>query len=63
MGENCEISIKILLQNAQTNSAEGHEDGKNWEQLIPYLMFSVQKVPQSSTRFSPFHLLCGRSPR
>lgn len=38
-------------------------DGKNWDQLLPYVLFSVRDVPQSSTGFSPFELLYGRRPR
>jgi transposase InsO family protein len=39
------------------------QDGKNWDQLLPHLMFSIREVPQSSTGFSPFKLLYGRRPR
>lgn len=39
------------------------QDGKNWDHLLPHLMFSIQEVPQSSTAFSPFELLHGRRPR
>uniref|UniRef100_A0A8C1GXK8 Gypsy retrotransposon integrase-like protein 1 n=1 Tax=Cyprinus carpio TaxID=7962 RepID=A0A8C1GXK8_CYPCA len=38
-------------------------DGKNWDQLLPYVLFSIREVPQSSTGFSPFELLYGRRPR
>uniref|UniRef100_A0A8C5CZT0 ribonuclease H n=1 Tax=Gadus morhua TaxID=8049 RepID=A0A8C5CZT0_GADMO len=38
-------------------------DGRNWDQLLPYLMFSIREVPQSSTGHSPFELLYGRRPR
>ena len=38
-------------------------DGRNWDQLLPYLMFSIREVPQASTGFSPFELLYGRRPR
>ncbi|KAF0045875.1 hypothetical protein F2P81_002404 [Scophthalmus maximus] len=38
-------------------------DGKNWDQLIPFVLFSIQEVPQASTGFSPFELLYGRRPR
>lgn len=33
------------------------KDGRNWEQLIPYPMFAIREVPQTSTGFSPFELL------
>lgn len=39
------------------------QDGKEWDLLLPYLMFAVREVPQSSTGFSPFELLYGRQPR
>jgi hypothetical protein len=39
------------------------QDGKNWDQLLPHLMFSLREVPQSFTGFSPFKLLYGRRPR
>ena len=38
-------------------------DGKNWDQLLPHVLFSIREVPQSSTGFSPFELLYGRRPR
>uniref|UniRef100_A0A8C5Q151 ribonuclease H n=1 Tax=Leptobrachium leishanense TaxID=445787 RepID=A0A8C5Q151_9ANUR len=39
------------------------KDGKNWDYLLPYLMFAIREVPQSSTGYSPFELLYGRHPR
>ena len=36
------------------------KDGKDWDNLIPYLLFAYREVPQSSTGFSPFELLYGR---
>lgn len=39
------------------------KDGKDWDCLLPYLMFAVREVPQSSTGFSPFELMYGRHPR
>ena len=38
-------------------------DGKNWDQLIPPVLFAIREVPQASTGYSPFELLYGRSPR
>lgn len=32
-------------------------DGRNWDQLLPYLLFLIREVPQASTEFSPFELL------
>ncbi|CAJ0964630.1 unnamed protein product [Ranitomeya imitator] len=39
------------------------KDGRDWDCLLPYLMFSIREVPQASTGFSPFELLYGRHPR
>jgi hypothetical protein len=38
-------------------------DRKNWDQLLPYMMFSIREVPQASTELSPFELLYRRRPR
>ncbi|XP_064418480.1 uncharacterized protein LOC135358762 [Latimeria chalumnae] len=38
-------------------------DGRDWDLMLPYLMFAVREVPQSSTGFSPFELLFARQPR
>lgn len=39
------------------------KDGKNWDTLLPYLMFAIREVHQSLSGFSPFQLLYGRQPR
>ncbi|XP_058869672.1 uncharacterized protein LOC131720990 [Acipenser ruthenus] len=39
------------------------QEQKHWATLLPYLLFAVREVPQSSTGFSPFELLYGRQPR
>ncbi|XP_072768318.1 uncharacterized protein [Nerophis lumbriciformis] len=39
------------------------EDGKDWDHLIPYVLFAIREVPQASTGFSPFELVYGRRPR
>uniref|UniRef100_A0A8C5MX72 Integrase catalytic domain-containing protein n=1 Tax=Leptobrachium leishanense TaxID=445787 RepID=A0A8C5MX72_9ANUR len=38
-------------------------DGRDWDLLLPYLLFAVREVLQSSTGFSPFEILYGRHPR
>ena len=38
-------------------------EGKDWDKLIPYLLFAYREVPQGSTGFSPFELLYGRNLR
>ena len=39
------------------------QDCKDWDQLLPYLLFAIREVRQSSTGFTPFQLLYGRWPR
>ena len=39
------------------------EEGKDWDKLIPYLLFAYREVPQATTGFSPFELLYGRDIR
>lgn len=36
------------------------EEGKDWDRLVPYLLFTYREVPQESTGFSPFEMLYGR---
>ena len=43
-------TLKSMLTNAE---------GKNWEELLPYLLFAYREVPQALTGFSPFELLYG----
>lgn len=33
------------------------ENGKDWPQWVPFLLFAIREVPQASTGFSPFELL------
>ena len=35
------------------------KEGKDWDWLLPYLLFAYREVPQASTGFSPFELLYG----
>ena len=35
------------------------KEGKDWDKLLPYLLFAYREVPQASTGFSPFELLYG----
>ncbi|KAG6924293.1 hypothetical protein G0U57_017846, partial [Chelydra serpentina] len=39
-----------------------NRDRKNWDTFLPYLMFAIREVPQTSTGFSPFELIYGRHP-
>ena len=50
-------TLKAMLKKAAT------DEGKDWDRVIPYLLFAYREVPQSSTGFSPFELLYGRSVR
>ncbi len=39
------------------------EDRRDWDQILPYVLFGIREVPQASTGFTPFELLFGRQPR
>ena len=39
------------------------EEGKDWDKLLPYVLFAYREVPQETTRFSPFELQYGREVR
>ena len=39
------------------------EDGKDWDRLLPYVLFAYREAPHESTGFSPFELLYGREIR
>ena len=41
----------------------GDVDGKNWDQLLPYVLFAIREVPQTSMGYSTFELLYGQSPQ
>ena len=36
------------------------KEGRDWDKMIPFLLFAYREVPQSSTGFSPFELLYGK---
>ena len=50
-------TLKAMLRKAAS------EDGKDWDKLLPYLLFAYREVPQASTGFSPFELIYGRQVR
>ena len=50
-------TLKSMLRKTAT------EDGKDWDRLIPYVLFAYREIPQASTGFSPFELLYGRQVR
>ena len=37
-----------------------YEEGKDWDKLLPFVLFAYREVPQESTGYSPFELLYGR---
>lgn len=41
-------TVKAMLRKT------AQEEGKDWDKLIPYLLFAYREVPQASTGFSPF---------
>ena len=50
-------TLKAMVQKAAT------EEGKDWDKLVPYVLFAYREVPQASTGFSPFELVYGRAVR
>ena len=40
-----------------------NKEGKDWDRLLPFLLFAYREDPQASTGFSPFELLFGRKMR
>ena len=50
-------TLKAMLRRTAT------EEGKDWDRLVPYLLFAYREVPQASTGFSPFELVYGRQVR
>eukprot|EP00731_Ephydatia_muelleri_P022289 Em0014g880a len=50
-------TLKSMLRRSAT------KDGKDWDKLLPYLLFAYREVLQESTGFSPFELLYGRRVR
>ena len=48
-------TLKSMLRKAAIS------EGKDWDKMVPYLLFTYREVGQSSTGFSPFELVYGRS--
>ena len=40
-----------------------NKESKNWDELLPYLLFAYREIPQASTGFSPFEMLYGQPAR
>ena len=39
------------------------EEGRDWDTLLPYILFAYREVSQAATGFSPFDLVFGREVR
>ena len=52
--ERFDQTLKAILRKTVTG------EGKDWDRLVPFLLFTYREVPQVSTGFSPFELLYGR---
>ena len=50
-------TLKTMLRKVAT------KEGRDWDKLIPYILFADREVPRASTGFSPFELLYGRNVR
>ena len=50
-------TLKSMLRKAAV------QEGKDWDKLLPYVLFAYREVPQASTGFSPFELVFGRAVR
>ena len=50
-------TLKSMLRKAAV------KEGRDWDRLIPYLLFAYREVPQASIGFSPFDLLYRRAVR
>ena len=37
------------------------KEGKDWDKLLPYVLFAYREVPHTSTDFSPFELIYGHN--
>lgn len=65
------VPLRIILKQMDTLKVQpntesyaeenGHRRRKDWDRLLPYLLFAYREVPQVSTGFSPFELLYGRA--
>uniref|UniRef100_A0A9J7WVK0 ribonuclease H n=1 Tax=Cyprinus carpio carpio TaxID=630221 RepID=A0A9J7WVK0_CYPCA len=50
-------TLKLMLRRVAA------EDKRDWDKMLPYVLFGIRDVPQVSTGFTPFELLFGRQPR
>ena len=46
-------TLKSMLRKSAT------QEGKDWDKLLPYLLFAYREIPQASTGFSPFEFFYG----
>ena len=56
----CERVNGILKEMLKKMCRERPQD---WDRYLPAVLFAYREVPQVSTGFSPFELLCGRTVR
>ena len=50
-------TLKQMLRNVI------NQNGSDWDELLPYVLYAYREVPQASTGFSPFELIYGRDLR
>ena len=51
-------TLKQMLKKVATEPNK-----KDWDKILPFLLFAYREVPQASTGFSPFELVFGRNVR
>lgn len=39
------------------------DHGRDWDKALPYILFAYREAPHSTTGFSPFELMLGRTPK
>lgn len=39
------------------------DQGGQWNKALPYILFAYRETPHTSTGFSPFELMLGRTPK
>ena len=51
--------VERFNQTLKTMLRKTAKEEKDWDKLLPYLLFAYREVPQASTGFSPFELVYG----
>ncbi|KAI2645462.1 Retrovirus-related Pol polyprotein from transposon 17.6 [Labeo rohita] len=57
------IPLPIIETLKQMLRRVAAEDKRDWDLMIPYVLFGIREVSQASTGFTPFELLFGLQPR